>query len=691
MGIPRTKAALKSATILTSTLLLTSGSALAQTAEDPTNPITLLGRIVFGTGGSESVAIDTPQAVTVLNQEDIDRAQATTVGELFETVPGIQSIGSGRVAGEFFNIRGIGSLAASDESRIIITVDGATKFYEQYRLGSFFSDPELYKSVEVLRGPASSTLYGSGALGGAINFETKDASDFLTDGTHALRTRLSYASNNDEFLSSVIYATRPTENFDTLVALSYREAGDYVTGDGSSIAGSEFEQVTGLLKSKLFFGENNDQSVTFTLQRYDSDLEDTQYSQTDTILFFGEVDRHITDDTIALRYQNEAVGNPLLNLDAVLTYSDTHNEQSDATGSCVGSSLFCDGEYAYETTSLKLENTASFGSETLQTYLTAGVQLEHQERIALRTEGDVNYQPEGTDDRFGFYVQGEMIWNDRLTIIPGVRADYVELTGSDDTDFDGFTETAVSPKIAALYDVSDAINIFGSLARTQRVPTIDEIFSYTPDGSDADTEIDEPNSPDLQMETANSVEFGVSVSRHGLMSDTDAFEMKATLFYSEIDDLIARDDTTGTPYYENVDAATIHGLELEAAYEADAFFVRSAYSDVRGTDDETGDTLSSIPARTFNLTVGKRIADFGVEYGWQGNFVDDIAHETEEFDSYEVHDLFVNWKPQQGALEGTQVSFRVDNVLDKQYQNSLAGDFGQGRSYNLAVNKTFEF
>jgi hemoglobin/transferrin/lactoferrin receptor protein len=53
--------------------------------------------------------------------------------------------------------------------------------YESYRMGGFMSDMELYKRVEVLRGPAAGTLYGSGVLGGVINFTTKDASDFLED------------------------------------------------------------------------------------------------------------------------------------------------------------------------------------------------------------------------------------------------------------------------------------------------------------------------------------------------------------------------------------------------------------------------------------------------------------------------------------------------------------------------------
>lgn len=145
---------------------------------------TLLDRVVIG-AGVEKVAIDTPQAVTVLDQEAIEAEQPMTIGEIFRQVPGVTIVGSDRVAGQSFNIRGIGDLGSADESKIIVSVDGAVKFYEQYRMGSFFSDPELYKRVEVLRGPASSTLYGSGAIGGVVNFTTKDASDLLQDGQTA--------------------------------------------------------------------------------------------------------------------------------------------------------------------------------------------------------------------------------------------------------------------------------------------------------------------------------------------------------------------------------------------------------------------------------------------------------------------------------------------------------------------------
>ena len=671
------KSALLSATFLTSATLMSATGALAQAS-------TPLGRIVLGTGADSSVAIDTPQAVTVITAEEIEREQATTVGQLFDLVPGVQAIGSGRVAGESFNIRGIGALGSSDESRIIITVDGATKFYEQYRLGSFFSDPELYRQVEVLRGPASSTLYGSGALGGVINFETKDASDFLTDSDRALRTRVSYGSNSDELSASVIYAQRVSDQFEYLVSLNSRQADNFSDGNGTEIAGSEFESLSGLLKTRLSFGDDLAQSLTASYTRWTSDLDDTEYSQTGT-LGFGTVDRTIVDDTFALRYENPVLGNPLLDLDVVLSYSNTQVEQSDAQfsgGACPTAGLFCDADYGYQTTSLKIENTSEFTGVNYAAYLTGGVQLSNQDRTATTPAGGLGFHPEGTDQRIGTYAQVELVLNDRLTIIPGIRADFVTLSGGTGTTGVEYDTVAVSPKLAVHYELTDTYSLFGSLAQTQRAPTIDEVFAF---------DADEPNSPTLTKETAESVEVGLSAAYLNVLGQNDALDIKATLFHSEIDDLISRDDTVGTAFYENIDAARIYGLEVEAAYQSDRFFARAAFSDVRGEDRATGETLASIPARTLNLSVGGIARDLGLTYGWQGNFVDSINYGATEYAGYAVHDLFVDYRLQDGPLGGIDVGFRLNNVLDTQYENSLAGDAGEGRSFEVSLSRGFEF
>jgi len=688
----QSKRALLGATILTSITLLTSTGASAQDA-----PLTPLGRIVLGTGINDTVAIDTPQAVTVLNQEDIDDQQASTIGELFELVPGVQATGSGRALGESYNIRGIGTGLSSDESRIIVNLDGAPKYYEQYRLGSFFSDPLLFREVEVLRGPASSTLYGSGAIGGVINVETRDPSEFLENSDRALSTRLSYGTNGDEFTTSVIGAQRVNDSFETLLALSYRENGNYEDGSGNDVLGLEAEALSGLAKARYVFGSDHGQSLTFSYLRTESDNDDQSLDQiTGLNPFFGTVDREIIDETWAVKYENEFLGNNLLDLDITLNYTDTQNTQRNPSAACSPGfgAVICDSDYSYATTSLRVENVSEFSSENFEAYVTTGLQLSSQERegVADTLPGifdpsAATFHPEGTDEKIGIYAQGELIFNDRLTIIPGIRIDRVFLSSEEDfvsgVDLTDSNETLVSPKIAVAYEVNDTYSFFGSVAQTERAPTIDERFTVAdPDGT-GDT-----FSINLEPETATNAEFGIAASYFGVFSQSDALDVKATAFYYDIENYIQR---IGTTTYENVDRAEISGVEIEAAYESDRFFARAAYSDISG-DDTNGDALTSIAARNLNLTLGAQNRDLGVRYGVQSAIYDDITYSNgEEFSGYAVHDLFVNWEPQQGALVGVDVGFRINNAFDRDFQNSLIDIPGEGRSYEVSLEKTFEF
>jgi hemoglobin/transferrin/lactoferrin receptor protein len=235
----------RSIRLLTATALCAASAAHAQQADGPV----LLDRIVPGFG-PPCVTIDTPQAVTALGQEDIDRHQPATTAELLDGVPGVQAVGPDRPAGVSFNIRGTGESLSSDESRIVATVDGATKFYEQYRVGSFFGDPEPYGRAEVLRGPASSTLVGAGASGGAIAFETRDAADVLgPDTDNALRFRLGATSNGAGGSGTVTYAGRLSERAELLAWLTYRQADAYEDGGGETVDGSAFDSFAGLLES----------------------------------------------------------------------------------------------------------------------------------------------------------------------------------------------------------------------------------------------------------------------------------------------------------------------------------------------------------------------------------------------------------------------------------------------------------
>ncbi|MEM8554165.1 MAG: TonB-dependent receptor plug domain-containing protein, partial [Pseudomonadota bacterium] len=134
-------------------------------AQSITEPDFLLDPIIVGSGLGK-VASETPQSVSVVTAEEIDRAQASTVGELVETLPGVSVFGSEQVLGQQINIRGIGTGQDGDQNSTITRIDGVEKFYQQYRMGALFTEPELFNRVEILRGPASSTLTGAGAVGG---------------------------------------------------------------------------------------------------------------------------------------------------------------------------------------------------------------------------------------------------------------------------------------------------------------------------------------------------------------------------------------------------------------------------------------------------------------------------------------------------------------------------------------------
>lgn len=700
------------ARLLLSVTLAALATAPAMAQDAGNGGFTPLGRLILG-AGTEKVAIDTPQAVTSIEQEELDRDQPANVNELFKAVPGVQGAGaSARSLGQAFNIRGIGNTEQNaSEARIIVTVDGAPKFFEQYRMGSFFGDLDLYKRVEVLRGPASSTLYGTGAIGGVVNFTTKDASDFLEPGQNsALRFKTGYDSNGDGLRLGVIFASRPAENVELLGAINRAKGDDQKDGAGRTIPGTAYARWSGLAKGTYRFGNDSDQSMTLSVSRTDTKLKDTVVAQTGgaAVAGFGFSDIRSVDDTATLTWRHEAVANPYLDLTVGLSVTDTRVEKDNFSLAAMCGpgqlAVLCDSEYGYRTVSLKVENTAKLSSGAWENYLTFGVQLSEQTRSATASTGPMGFHPEGTDQKLGLYAQGELVWNDRLTIIPGVRIDFGKLTPSAAAAAAGGTkqsETAISPKLAAMYKFNDSWSAFGSVARTERMPTLDELYSSEGPAARGPGVAAVARTPSLNLkpEKADTVELGFTFQRINMLSDGDAFQIKATAFHNDITDLIATSPRpilpVGTPasvpYFSNINAARIWGAELEASYDAERWFAQLAYSQVRSKDRSTGLTLPDTPAENAVLTLGAKLPDQGITLGWRASFYDSIttSSATTTADAYNTHDIFATWKPDRGALQGLDVNLAINNVFDTEYRNNLAQDNASGRMISLSIAKTF--
>ena len=681
-------------------ILICAGPAAAQENE---GFFQVLGRIILGTGTAK-VAIDTPQAVSTIEAEELERDQPATIGDLFKAVPGVQGAGaSARPLGQAFNIRGIGnSEQTASEARIIVTVDGAPKFYESYRMGSFLGDLDLYKRVEVLKGPASSTLYGSGAIGGAVNFTTKEAGDFLEEGeTQALRFSSTYDSNGDGVKLGIISATR-AGSAEYLAGFNVTTGNDKVDGAGNRLAGTAYDGWSGLVKGKWYLGADDEQSLTLSLSRTDSDLDGTPVAQTGgaTVGAFGLHDMHAVDDTLTLAWRHEFRDNPLLDVTAQLSFTDTSVEKENFSlgASCAPGTfqVLCDSSYGYATTTLKLENTADLSAGAWENYLTVGVQVSEQERSATSSLGALGFHPEGSDRRVGLYAQGEFTYGERLTIIPGLRVDMGEQTPGAAAVAAGALaqeDTAVSPKIAAMYELSDSFAIFGSVARTERMPTLDELYSSEAAGALP------ARTPSLNLlkEEADTVELGFTWQREGLLAEGDSLQMKVTAFHNDLTNMIATTPRVAggpaVPYFSNIAAAELWGAEVEAAYDAERWFAQLAYSHVKSKNAATGLTLPDTPAENVVLTVGAKLPDQGLTVGWRASYFDKIrtSSATTTGASHDTHDVFLTWSPEEGPLAGLDVNLSVENVFDRAYRNNLSLDNAAGRTAKLSVAKRIAF
>lgn len=177
--------------------LLATTMAVTAFAHEETQPVDTLHEIIVTGTNNATESRHVPYSVTTISQEQIEATGRTQllsaltgrIPSLFVTERNIFGFGVSTGGSGSIKLRGVGN---SPTSQILMMVDGKPQF------AGVYSHPvaDLYESetverVEVLRGPAS-VLYGSNAMGGAINVITKTPQK---DGIHT-SVRAQYGSYN---------------------------------------------------------------------------------------------------------------------------------------------------------------------------------------------------------------------------------------------------------------------------------------------------------------------------------------------------------------------------------------------------------------------------------------------------------------------------------------------------------------
>ena len=140
-----------------------SGLALQVQAQETVE----LDEVKVTAGRVEQELMDVNMSDSVITQEEIRRSSARNVGELLEDIPGVRINNDGGQGMKRIKIRG------EDAFRTLVMIDGQKVSEHKSMSGSpMLIDPSMIERIEVIKGPAS-VLYGSDAIGGAINIITK--------------------------------------------------------------------------------------------------------------------------------------------------------------------------------------------------------------------------------------------------------------------------------------------------------------------------------------------------------------------------------------------------------------------------------------------------------------------------------------------------------------------------------------
>src|SRR5690554_5959405 len=209
--------------LLLALLAAFSGPLAANGQEDPrhTEPTDLDAVIVRASPLAKS-AEDLTQPVEVLAGERLDEAKASSLGETVNRLPGIQSSYHGPGVGRPI-IRGMDGARVQVLSDGLSSGDVSTVSVDH----AVTIEPFLANQIEVLKGPAT-LLYGSGAIGGAVNVIDGRIPEEATFQPLEGRAELRAGSVADERtgmlrLDGTSASGRMVFHFDAL----HRETGDY--------------------------------------------------------------------------------------------------------------------------------------------------------------------------------------------------------------------------------------------------------------------------------------------------------------------------------------------------------------------------------------------------------------------------------------------------------------------------------
>lgn len=569
-------------------------------------------------------AEDLARPVEVLAGERLDAAKANSLGETVNKLPGVQSTYFGPGVGRPI-IRGFegarvqvlsDGLGSGDVSTV--SVDHAVSI-----------EPFLANQIEVLKGP-STLLYGSGAIGGAVNVVDGRIPEAATAQPLEGRAELRAGTVNDERTGMVrLDGTSASGNlvfhFDAL----HRETGDYdIPGYAESLTAHDEEEheegeehedelgAFGVLPNSALRTDSAALGVSWVGARgfvgIGSSLFDTRYGVPGHAHeeHEGEEDdgeEHGADAVrIVMEQRRNEIRGGVDDLGAFQTLrfklADTDYTHTEFEGEDVGT--------VFENDSLEMR-LELVHRPLLGWNGAIGAQWSQRDFLAV---GDEAFVPGSQSRDTGLFWIGERVFGP-VTVELGARHDRnrVDVDADAAIGRDRAFEN-LSGSAALRWDLGDALHLSFGLDRAQRSPTAEELYS---NGLHVATASIELGQPELEVETANRAEFG-------LHWHDGPLRIGAQVYHVRFDDFVYLADTgvdaaEGPVRVWTQDDAKFTGAEAEIDWTfanngAGQWGLRVFGDIVRGRLDGSGTR-----GLAFSVTGADATTDYTVELARGGN------------------------------------------------------------------------
>ncbi len=684
---------------------------------------TVLEKIVVLSTRNPKKVLDVPQSISVIDRQQLDDHNVRDIQDLVRHEPGVSVTRQTSTTNPWgqltsFSIRGMGA------NRVQLTVDGS-RVQEQITDGSRdFFDMSNMKAVEIVKGP-NSVLWGADALGGSVMFRTRDPSDLLTEEGKpwALELKTGYDSYDRSWRKQV---TAAYDFGDVQVLGSYGQnsaseprlrkarADGGIWGCSRITIGCDrlFPADTDINNAlaKIVWTPDGEHTVKLTGEAFSRDTSVQQlYDMSAAMLGYNNEsyirDLEMSRKRIALEHNWDVGASWLDSVNWRLSYSPQQRETDSNQRRLYSDRYQLHNQYrdyseTFYEADIQLQSSFDLG-ETQHT-LTYGFDGD-------RTKGDytginATYNsltgttatainqgfsfPRVTTERADFYIQDEIkLFDDRLTLLPGVRFAHYAIDPTGDASYPGLpgfepekqSKNELIKRLGATYKFDETYSVYASYGEGFKMPTSAQLFQSSNDPFTGSSIIPNPN---LRPESAQNYEVG-------FRGELDRGYFTVSAFYSEYTDFIRNFHevtVTGpggvpvTAYTsENVEDVRLWGLEFGGEYEVMENTTASAnisWSRGRQKVNAGAATTAFDGAVPMVAVLGLKheIPDYGLQFEL---FTTLAAGRTEASNAayflpsgYALFDAYAKWTPRPNF----ELTAGVENIFDRRYfPNTLTG------------------